>query len=152
MQTMEKKIREGARKRRGPLRDAACALERAIASPLGAGPQWCHRVHARVADVGAALENHVVEVDGPCGLWDEFRVHTPRLNHMMDVLTAEHADLRQMITQLLEDVSRLADAASKEDLATLRERGLSLLGRIARHRQKGADIIYEAYSVDIGGE
>ena len=27
-----------------------------------------------------------------------------------------------------------------------------LLGRLAHHRQQGADLTYEAYGVDIGGE
>ena len=152
METMEKKVREGARRRRGPLRDAASALELAIAAPIGTGPKWCHRVHARVKQVGAALEDHVVEVEGPSGLWDEIRVHAPRLIHMMDVMKAEHGKLRQMVAQLLDDVARIADQASKDEIAAVREKVVSLLGWIARHRQKGADLVYEAYNVDIGGE
>jgi hypothetical protein len=152
MQTREKKIREGARRRRGPLRDAASALERAAAAPVGTGPKWCQRVHTRVEQVSATLEDHIVAVEGPSGLWDELKVDAPRLIHMMDVLKAEHGVLRQMVAQLLEDVGRIGDKASKEEIGAVREKVMALLGAIARHRQKGADLVYEAYNVDIGGE
>ena len=33
----------------------------------------------------------------------------------------------------------------------MREHGTTVLGRIVRHRQRGADLIYEAYATDIGG-
>jgi hypothetical protein len=30
--------------------------------------------------------------------------------------------------------------------------GTALLGRLLRHRQRGSDLVYEAYQIDIGGE
>jgi hypothetical protein len=151
-EAMEKRVREGARRRRRPLRAAASALELAVAAPGGTGPKWCHRVHTRVKQVSAALEGHVVEVEGPSGLWNDIRVHAPRLIPMMDALKAEHHTLRQMVAQLIEDLTRITDKASKEEIAAVREKVVLLLGRITRHRQKGADLVYEAYNVDIGGE
>ena len=35
-------------------------------------------------------------------------------------------------------------------LQDVRALGVSLLGLLIRHRQKGADLIYEAYQVDLG--
>ena len=32
----------------------------------------------------------------------------------------------------------------------LREAGTALLARVVRHRQPGADLLYEAYEVDVG--
>jgi hypothetical protein len=34
----------------------------------------------------------------------------------------------------------------------IRDLGTTLLGHLARHRQRGADLVYEAYQADIGGE
>ena len=39
----------------------------------------------------------------------------------------------------------------EDDIDDLRERATELLGHIVRHRQRGADLIYEAYETDIGG-
>jgi hypothetical protein len=36
-------------------------------------------------------------------------------------------------------------------VADLRERANRLLGHLIRHRQQGADLIYEAFETDIGG-
>jgi hypothetical protein len=37
------------------------------------------------------------------------------------------------------------------DAEAVRKQGTNLLGRLVRHRQRGADLIYEAYQTDIGG-
>ena len=39
-----------------------------------------------------------------------------------------------------------------EDVARVRGLGTALLGRLVRHRQRGSDLIFEAYQFDIGGE
>ena len=43
-------------------------------------------------------------------------------------------------------------AGGTEDVEQVRALGTSLLGRIVRHRQRGADLVYEAYEVDVGGD
>ena len=40
---------------------------------------------------------------------------------------------------------------AETDVDDLRERATGLLGHLVRHRQRGADLIYEAYQTDIGG-
>jgi hypothetical protein len=34
----------------------------------------------------------------------------------------------------------------------VREAATALLGRLVRHRQRGSDLVFEAYEFDIGGE
>ena len=48
----------------------------------------------------------------------------------------------------MEATARRGDVSQVQDV---REEALGLLQAIARHRQRGADLIYEAYSVDIEG-
>ncbi len=40
---------------------------------------------------------------------------------------------------------------SDDENAAIREQALQLLTAIVRHRQLGADLLYEAYDVDVGG-
>ena len=47
---------------------------------------------------------------------------------------------------------RGAGLESADAVAARREAATELVGRIVRHRQRGADLIYEAYEVDIGGQ
>jgi hypothetical protein len=37
-------------------------------------------------------------------------------------------------------------------VAKLRALGTELVATLARHRQRGADLVYEAYEFDIGGD
>ena len=39
-----------------------------------------------------------------------------------------------------------------EDVDRVRALGTALLGRLVRHRQRGSDLVFEAYQFDIGGE
>ena len=39
-----------------------------------------------------------------------------------------------------------------EDVDRVRELGPALLGRLVRHRQRGSDLMFDAYDYDIGGE
>ncbi len=64
-----------------------------------------------------------------------------------------------MIAHLLDQTLAIStdDAArpaglGMEDVAALRDLGTSLLGRLVRHRQRGSDLVYEAYEFDIGGD
>jgi hypothetical protein len=38
------------------------------------------------------------------------------------------------------------------ELDEVRERGTTLIAALVRHRQRGSDLMYEGYSVDIGGQ
>ena len=38
------------------------------------------------------------------------------------------------------------------DLDDVRERGTTLIAALVRHRQRVADLMYEGYEVDIGGQ
>ena len=39
-----------------------------------------------------------------------------------------------------------------EDVDRVRDLGPALLGRLVRHRQRGSDLMFDAYDYDIGGE
>jgi hypothetical protein len=151
MDEMDEKVRELAWRRRRPLREAAWALELAISGPAGTGTVWRERVHTRALQVRAALEDHIAEVESPGGLTDQVTVDAPRLIHRMNVLLAEHTELRAAIARILEACGGPA-GLSEEQAAMVRQETMALLVGISRHRQKGADLVYQAYEVDIGGE
>ena len=49
-------------------------------------------------------------------------------------------------------IGRARTSESKEDVDGVRRLGTALLGLLVRHRQRGSDLVYEAYELDIGGE
>ena len=58
--------------------------------------------------------------------------------------------LETEVDALLIAISLVDDADVVDHAVTIRNQAIELLGQLTRHRQRGADLIYEAYQVDIG--
>lgn len=137
-----------ARARRADLHTVIVALEAAIAAPApGRSPDWAEHVHDALVEVGAAFERHIAVVEGPDGLFEEVTHAAPRLANDLDRLRAEHLEIRAVIVHALDAVRETAGVPRTDDG---REAVLAVLDRLMRHRQHGADVVYEAYAVDIG--
>ena len=85
---------------------------------------------------------------GPDGLYVDILETAPRLSGAVARLTKEHAEISDLVDDLL---ARQATLAS-EDVDQVRGLGTSLLGLLVSHRQRGSDLVYEAYEFDVGGE
>ena len=149
---MDEKVREGARRRRAPLREAASGLEFAASAPVGTGEVWGERVRESLHRVQTALDQHIQDTEGPDGLYEELQTAAPRLSNLVKLLTKEHTTMKEDIDRALDAVAELPEGFETEEAEPARESILVVLGRISRHRQKGADLVWRAYSVDIGGE
>jgi hypothetical protein len=144
-------LREVGR-RRAELRAAMDALERALASPAGPGVSaaaWSDRLRESLRRLYDAFAQHVSITEGPDGLYAELAQHSPRLAHAVVRLTDEHGDVVRRIEELLTmaDVSAVAGHVPEA-----RKAGTELLVVLMRHRQRGADLVFEAFGLDIGGE
>jgi hypothetical protein len=138
------------RRLRAELRGSMDALELALASPaVGRVGAWAERVSVALGQLSADFGTHVAVTEGPDGVHRELLETAPRLANAVKHLVAEHAVIASLIEDLL---TRASNPVPDEDVDAVRELATGLLGRLARHRQRGADLIYEAYETDIGGE
>jgi hypothetical protein len=125
------------------------ALEQAFAAPTpGQRGAWVQRVHVALVELFADFREHIDITEGPSGLYADLRTTAPRLSHAVARLTREHAQIRELIDDLL----ARASGPDANDVDAVRDLGMALLGRLIRHRQHGSDLVYEAYAVDVGGE
>ena len=131
------------RQRRDALGAAMQALETTVARSAAA-PGWAGGVGAAIAEVRRALEAHIADVEGPDGLLEEILDLAPRLAHMTQEIEDEHDTLLESVIRVEKAVDRDADPRAT------RRAVISLLGGLVIHRQRGSDLIYEAYNVDIG--
>jgi hypothetical protein len=132
-----------AAERREELREAMGALESALAAPIpGRVEQWWDDARAALAGLGRVWERHAAGTEEPGGLFDEVLAQAPRLAHSVDKLRREHIAIGEELTQLAG-----RDAGDGGD--ALRAAGLDLLRHLAHHRHLGADLLHEAYTVDI---
>lgn len=135
---------KAATARRIELKSAVSNVEFAAASP-SAVPSWRDDIVRELDDLRIALDQHVTEVEGPEGLLAELSEAAPRLINKIDRVRDEHPGLCRQCGNTIEL------AKQNSGVSELRSSVLELLVAIARHRQNGADLVYEGYHVDIGG-
>ena len=139
---------EAARGRRLELHAALVDTEQALAAPApGRASEWARDVLDRLEVLRAAFDRHVEVTEGPGGLYDEIRERAPRLLRKLESLRAEHPAIGEAIAGAL---ARVAGVSGGEDVTETRAAVLAVLARLARHRQAGSDLVYEAYNVDVG--
>lgn len=146
----ERTLLEELRRHRAELRESMSALEDALAAPANADQShWTPRVQAALAEVSGDFRAHVDLTEGPHGLYRELLRTSPRLAGAVEALTREHALIGGQIDKLQ---ARVADPDATADVEDVRGSGTSLLGRLVRHRQRGSDLVFEAFEFDLGGE
>ena len=98
-----------------------------------------------------AFDQHIIVTEKPGGLYEEIMERAPRLAGTVKRLQDEHPTIEASIAKLL---ARLEAGEVNSDtwpLDRARDDLQRLIGAVVRHRQKGADLVWEAYNVDIGG-
>jgi len=143
---------EAARARRGDLHRALLDLERALAGAArGRAQAWADSVRATLVRVRETFTAHIEVTEGADGLYQEVLAQAPRLSGAVNRLQLEHADIASALAEV---DNRLDDPVSDADawVESIRDAAITLMGLLVRHRQRGADLVYEAYDVEIGGE
>ncbi|MBM6404952.1 hemerythrin domain-containing protein [Phycicoccus sp. CSK15P-2] len=140
---------ERVRARRGELGESMAALDAALSLPVGLGPVWRRRVRAALTELAHDLRDHVSLTEAPDGLYADLRAHAPRIANGVEAQLREHEEFLGEVDRLLGQRDEGFDGP--EAVAAHREAATALIGRLVRHRQRGSDLIYAAYDVDIGG-
>jgi hypothetical protein len=139
-----------ARQRRGVLRDALVRLEEEISSPArGRVPDWAGSVAKALTGLGHAFDDHIDITERPGGLYEEILESSPRMAGQVRRLRDEHPVIRESIRSELDRLS--GPVADDWPLDDVRDDLQRLMGQVVRHRQRGADLVWEAYNLDIGG-
>jgi hypothetical protein len=133
------------------LRDALVAFEDALSS---AGPRraaaWAEGVVQCILRVEAEFTAHVDFTEQEDGLYDDILEVAPRLSHRVDQLRQEHNEIALALADCLTRMELVPNTAHADWVTARRDECNALLGRLVRHRQRGADLVYEAF-VDVGG-
>jgi hypothetical protein len=141
---------DALRRVRAELGGSIAALEQALAAAApGRTGGWAERVDVALVELSADFREHVAITEGTDGLHGDILATAPRLAHSVERLVGEHAVITELVSDLL---TRVSQPVPDGDVDAIRDLGTALLGRLARHRQRGADLIYQAYEVDLGGE
>ena len=140
---------DAVRARRQSLRAAMGVFEAALAAPaVGRISGWTSGLVVALRQLDTRLKEHVAATEGPDGFHNQIVTASPRLYHEVTVLVADH----ERATELLDQLRRATnDARTDGQVSGIRDLGTGMLALLAKHRQHGADLIYEAYQRDLGG-
>ncbi len=141
---------DALRRLRAELGGSMAALEQAVAVAApgrpGAGVEQVHAVLLELAD---DVREHIALTEGPDGLHEDVVASSPRLAPAVERLARDHVVIGGLVADLL---ARTDPAAPSRDDAAIRASATDLIARLVRHRSRGADLIYEAFQADMGGE
>jgi hypothetical protein len=140
---------EQARQQRAGVRAATDRLERAAASAArGRTRDWCDVLTLRLSELGTAFRHHIEVTEAGDGLFAEIIATAPRLAHSTEELRRDHREIEAAIDKAL---AKLASTATP-DQTTVEEAddaALDVIKRISHHRHLGAELVYDAFQVDI---
>ncbi len=139
------------RRRRAELRQSMGALEFAIAAPVRDDPaRWADEVAHAMRALESDFRDHLDVTEGAKGLYQDLRSTAPRLSRRITRLADEHQELSRLIAEVDELIA--AAPAEPAKIPDLRRTATRMLSRLAKHRQRGSDLVWDAYAFDVGGE
>jgi len=140
------------RLRRAGLKSALSGLELALAAPYANRVDWVTQVRDALDAVHEVWSHHIAETEAPAGFLEDIVTESPRLSTPASRLRREHVEILSTIVRGEATLITPPDDASYDAWAEdVRVELTALLAALARHRQRGADLVYEAYAVDLGG-
>jgi hypothetical protein len=122
-------------------------LQKVVDEPVGDDAHWREVALAAAQDVRRNLDEHVLVTEADGGFYDSLRAEAARLAGPLRKLQAEHPELISLADELIAVLERPTAADRLSAPAQVKE----LLRRLSHHRQRGADLVFEAYEVDVGG-
>lgn len=143
---------DDALKRRSEVRATIRALADSLesASP-GREGAWMTRVAAQLDKLREDVAEHIERTEAPGGLYDEIRTAQPRLTNQVRRLVADHEVMRERVAACCDLAARTRESPDPAVVKSVRDEATHLVGLLQRHRQRGSDLIFEAYETDIGG-
>jgi len=143
---------EAARRRRLDLHDALVEVEEAISAPApGRVHEWALNVSKMLVHLRDSFDDHIRGSEEQGGLYDDILAKAPHLAGKVKRLRDEHPIIQLKIARELQRASAPDLPDDEGAIDALRDDIQRLLGKIVHHRQHGADLVWEAYNLDIGG-
>ena len=147
VQARNRQVLDAVRVRRDSFYEALLELEQALGAPAGDdAPAWAAAVRVPVESLRRVLDAHVAGTEGDEGFFAEVSDHAPHLIPAVQRLRSEHDPLLATTEALS---VRLDSLATDAEVEQVRDDGIELIGRLLTHRHRGAELVYDAYSVDI---
>lgn len=136
--------------RRESLHLAITGLQDALETPTGDAELWRLRVAMAVDHAAARLSDHIDQTDSTSGLLARATDVEPRLARRVAQLRVDHERLEIGLDALAQALSNVDDEELEIQTYRLRGQTADLLEELIGHRQRGSDLLAEAFNLDFG--
>jgi hypothetical protein len=133
---------------RGQLREASERFQAAAADVTAAPDAWILAVGGALSGLGDAWSAHVDFTEAPDGLFDELLDESFEVAPEVDHLRRDHEVLVAAMNRARE---LLASPTAGPDDTKLLQSLAGISKQVDQHRRRGADLLYQVYSVDVSG-
>lgn len=130
-------------RRRADIVDAIALLERALAKPAGDIEHWRTLVAASLTQLADLVHDQVIAYETQ--VFTDVVETAPRLS-------AKIARINGLLDSLDGNIATLRADVPTADPDTVREEAMQVMAAIVRGRQMIADVVWEAYTMDLGGQ
>jgi hypothetical protein len=135
------------RVQRDALYEAIVALEAAVTVPAhGRVPQWLEGTRPAFERLDEMFGRHLRVTEAEGGFFETVLEESPRLAHAVQRLRKDHIELGDGIAR---SRALLDAAATEDDVDAARAALLEVVHGLLTHRHRGAELVYEAYHVDL---
>jgi hypothetical protein len=140
-----------AGRRRGDLQHGLVQTEEAISrAATGRLDEWTRELVSALDQMRETIDEHIELTERPGGLNDEIREKAPHLSSRIKRVQREHPILRARVQELVAFLDR-PGIGDHWPLDEARGDIRRLLRMVERHHQSTADLVWDAYHLDIGG-
>ena len=136
------------RRDRDELSASMAAVQDALAT-VGSDPVWAERMRGALGALAADLRSQTGAAHIGDGTHRRVLQAQPRLSKAVADQDREQDRLAAAFDELR---TRVGGTQAAGGVADLCHRGRMLMDRLARHRQRGSDLLHEADQADLGGE
>lgn len=133
---------EAALARRERLLLGVTTLTDALERTTSDDRDWHGEVRTATETLARTIDEHVVEAEAPHGFLDQITDEAPYLSRRAEALRREHPDLQATAGQVLADWP-------DGDRAAVRAHVAPLLRAAQRHRERGTELLLDAYALDL---
>lgn len=133
------------RQRRERMFEATRLLQECSQPPEGDPSRWRQELGDAVDTLDEVLAAHIASTEGRDGFFDQLIDESEgRLSSPVDGLRRDHGHSTELLRDLREAIQVEADPV------TLQKSTNELIEQLEAHRHRGADLLWEAYGVEIG--
>jgi len=137
--------------RRQSLENAQHALTEALSQVRANESAGLQLVQQAAEHANAVLEDHIEQTEAPGSIFENVIQDAPHLENKVRGLRHAHLGLKAKLDMVRKISASAIESTVEAAIGELEMAAFEFLDALTIHRHQGAELLYQAYQVDLGG-